>query len=97
MLSHSVAMQADINRLKDQIQGASGDIDLLLTCEWPENLLLALPPGSAPEGVTPSGTACMHTSSSPITPTLRQGSQSTLAHPLMSASTQPRDMHDFYP
>lgn len=57
MLSHGAAMQADINRLKDQIQGASGDIDLLLTCEWPENLLLSLPPDSAPQGVNPSGTA----------------------------------------
>lgn len=57
-LSHSVAMQADVNRLKDELQGAWGDVDLLLTCEWPENLSLSLPPGSAPEGVNPSGTVC---------------------------------------
>ena len=52
-------MQADVNRLKDQIQGAAGDVDLLLTCEWPEDLLLALPPNSAPEGMNPSGNVCI--------------------------------------
>ena len=50
-------MQADVNRLKDQIQGASGDVDLLLTCEWPENILLSLPPNPAPEGINKSGIA----------------------------------------
>ena len=97
MLRHSVAMQTDVDRLKDQIQGASGDVDLLLTCEWPENLLLSLPPDSAPEGVNPSGSACMlTTTSSSLTPMLNQSSQSTLAHPLQSASTKPRHMHDLY-
>ena len=97
MLSHSVAMQADVNRLKDQLQGASGDVDLLLTCEWPENLLLSLPPGSAPEGVNPSGTVCMHTSaSSPLTPILSQTPQSSIACPLRSASIVCRHMHDFH-
>lgn len=72
-LRHSVAMQADFDRLKDQIQGASGDVDLLLTCEWPENLLLSLSPDNAPEGVNPSGAACIHTSpSSPLTPRFSQ-------------------------
>ena len=52
-------MQADVNRLKDQIQGASGDVDLLLTCEWPEGLLLALPPNNPPEGVKTSGNICI--------------------------------------
>lgn len=70
MLSHGAAMQADVNRLKDQIQGASGDVDLLLTCEWPENLLLSLPPDSAPQGVNPSGTACLPASSSSLLTTI---------------------------
>ena len=49
-------LQADVKRLKMQLEDTAGDVDLLLTCEWPEGILLAMPPGSAPEGVNPSGT-----------------------------------------
>ena len=44
-----------MNRLKLQLEGAAGDIDLLLTCEWPEGILLATPPGSTPEGLNSPG------------------------------------------
>lgn len=48
-------LQADVNKLKLQLEGAAGDVDLLLTCEWPEGVLFATPPGSTPEGLNTSG------------------------------------------
>ncbi len=48
-------IQADVNRLKVTLESASGDVDLLLTCEWPEDILLATPAGSLPEGINKTG------------------------------------------
>ena len=47
--------QADIKQLKLQLEAASGDIDILLTCEWPASVTLATPPGSLPEGLQAAG------------------------------------------
>ncbi|KAL0053002.1 hypothetical protein WJX82_011315 [Trebouxia sp. C0006] len=51
--------QADVNRLKVQLKSASGDVDLLLTCEWPEDILLATPAGSLPEGINKTGSSAV--------------------------------------
>ena len=49
------ALQADVDQVKKELEKASGDVDLLLTCEWPDGILLATPPGSTPEGLFKSG------------------------------------------
>ncbi|KAL0037433.1 hypothetical protein WJX79_008053 [Trebouxia sp. C0005] len=51
--------QADVNRLKVQLESASGDVDLLLTCEWPQDILLATPAGSLPERINKSGSSAV--------------------------------------
>ena len=39
--------QADVSLLEAAVQRASGDVDMLLTCEWPAHVSDAVPPGSA--------------------------------------------------
>lgn len=36
--------QADVKRLKDAAERADGDIDILLTCEWPEGVTAGAAP-----------------------------------------------------
>lgn len=39
--------QGDVARLKHQLMVLPGEVDLLLTCEWPAGILQQLPAGSA--------------------------------------------------
>ncbi len=48
-------MQADVDRLTKAVETTEGDIDLLLTCEWPAGVTDGLPAGSLPAGVAGSG------------------------------------------
>ena len=41
-------LQADVQALQQAVAQASGDVDILLTCEWPLHVTAALPPTSAP-------------------------------------------------
>lgn len=50
-----MSRQADIDSLKLQLEAASGDVDILLTCEWPESITLATPPGSVSEITSQTG------------------------------------------
>ena len=43
-LRASISRQADVKRLKDAAEGADGDIDILLTCEWPEGVTAGAAP-----------------------------------------------------
>lgn len=40
--------QEDVRKLERALEEATGDIDILLTCEWPADVTAATPPGSAP-------------------------------------------------
>jgi hypothetical protein len=43
--------QSDVAKLRHQLMVLPGEVDLLLTCEWPAGVLQQLPAGSpAPEG-----------------------------------------------
>lgn len=46
---------ADVDRLKLGLAKAEGDIDVLLTCEWPAGLCDGLPDTAKPQGVPLDG------------------------------------------
>lgn len=48
---------ADVDRLKLALARAEGDIDVLLTCEWPAGLCDGLPDAAKPQGVPLEGAA----------------------------------------
>jgi hypothetical protein len=52
-----VPPQADVVRLKQAVERADGDVDLLLTCEWPAGVTA---------GAAPVPDAAHHTSDDPI-------------------------------
>lgn len=45
-------MQADVDRLTREVEQTEGDVDLLLTCEWPADVAGGT---TAPAGVDASG------------------------------------------
>jgi hypothetical protein len=52
------ASQADVARVTTEVEQSEGDVDLLLTCEWPADVAGGLPAASLPAGVeTPSSDA----------------------------------------
>jgi hypothetical protein len=53
--------QEDVRKLERALEEASGDVDILLTCEWPADVSAATPPGSAPAEASQPGAppACM--------------------------------------
>ena len=48
-------LQEDVKKLERALEQATGDIDILLTCEWPADVTAATPPGSAPAEVSMPG------------------------------------------
>ena len=44
----SIHLQEDTRKLERALEEATGDVDILLTCEWPADVTAATPPGSAP-------------------------------------------------
>jgi hypothetical protein len=46
---------ADVDRLKLALAKAEGDIDVLLTCEWPAGLCDELPDAAKPQDVRLDG------------------------------------------
>ncbi len=48
-------LQEDVRKLERALEQATGDIDILLTCEWPADVTAATPPGSAPAEVSTPG------------------------------------------
>ena len=55
-----------MKNLESSLKSAEGDIDFLLTCEWPEKVTALCAPGCVPEGLDPRGvplTIPLHVSS----------------------------------
>jgi hypothetical protein len=48
-------VQADVTRLQTEVEQSEGDIDLLLTCEWPADVTGSLPAASVPAGCDAGG------------------------------------------
>ena len=48
LVSIMMCLQEDVKKLERALEEASGDVDVLLTCEWPVDVSAATPPGSAP-------------------------------------------------
>ena len=53
----AVYVQADVQRLKAEVEASSGDIDIFLTCEWPAGITSTLTPSSLPKGLSTTGQA----------------------------------------
>jgi hypothetical protein len=49
------AAQADVARVTTEVEQSEGDVDLLLTCEWPADVAGGLPAASLPAGVDAPG------------------------------------------
>lgn len=49
------ALQEDVQALELAAEEAIGDVDILLTCEWPADVTAATPPGSAPAEASTAG------------------------------------------
>lgn len=47
--------QTDVSRLKSELQNAAGDIDFLLTNEWPEAVMQGVAPEQLPKGTSTAG------------------------------------------
>lgn len=52
-------VQEDVRALERAVDRAEGDVDILLTCEWPADVTAAVPPGSAPADVGSTGGHCL--------------------------------------
>ncbi len=52
-------MQEDVRALERAVDTAEGDVDILLTCEWPVDVTAAVPPGSAPADLGSTGKALL--------------------------------------
>ncbi len=52
-------LQEDVRALERAVDRAEGDVDILLTCEWPADVTAAVPPGSAPADVGSKGGHCL--------------------------------------
>lgn len=50
-----MCVQEDVRKLDRALEEASGDVDVLLTCEWPADVSAATPPGSAPAEASQPG------------------------------------------
>ncbi|KAL4423189.1 hypothetical protein ABPG77_000322 [Micractinium sp. CCAP 211/92] len=50
-------MESDVDRLKLGLAKAEGDVDVLLTCEWPAGLCDGLPDAAKPPGLSLDGSA----------------------------------------
>ena len=48
-------LQEDVQALELAAEEAIGDVDILLTCEWPADVTAATPPGSAPSEASTAG------------------------------------------
>eukprot|EP00798_Chlamydomonas_sp_ICE-L_P008736 gene8736-33598_t len=46
--------EADVQKLKDELNNLEGDVDILLTCEWPKAIAAGVPAAQLPEGLDPS-------------------------------------------
>ena len=53
-------LQEDVQALELAAEEAIGDVDILLTCEWPTDVTAAVPPGSAPAEASTAGRS-LHT------------------------------------
>lgn len=49
------ASQADVARVTTEVEQSEGDVDLLLTCEWPADVASGLPAASLPAGADAPG------------------------------------------
>ncbi len=49
--------QADVKRLEADVDAASGDVDIFLTCEWPAGVGAAVPAALLPPDVLPDAGA----------------------------------------
>lgn len=47
--------QEDVKKLERALEQATGDVDILLTCEWPADVTAATLPGSAPAEASSAG------------------------------------------
>lgn len=55
LVSIMMCLQEDVKKLERALEEASGDVDVLLTCEWPFDVSAATPPGSAPAEASQPG------------------------------------------
>lgn len=49
LIAEENTLQADLKLLEAEIQEAEGDIDFLLTADWPAKVMALCAPGSVPE------------------------------------------------
>ena len=56
------ALQEDVQALEFAAEEGIGDVDILLTCEWPADVTAATPPGSAPADASTAGESCVQAS-----------------------------------
>ncbi|CAL8469438.1 g8979 [Coccomyxa elongata] len=58
----------DVRALERAVDRAEGDVDILLTCEWPADVTAAVPPGSAPADVGSTGSAVVASLATKVRP-----------------------------